>query len=169
MSSTSLHVRHQKKSKWTPEEDEQLRVAVQLYGTDSWGRISLRVPRRSGKQCRERWLGQLAPSVSKGTWTADEDAVLIRNHAIAGNRWTAIATHLPGRSSLQVKNRWNWLKRHDAGIERVMPFPQMSFRMEPTLDVIERRPAQRILEPIVIDDGLFGPGFQEFQARMFLH
>jgi hypothetical protein len=66
-----------------------------------------------GKQCRERWIGQLAPCVSKENWSADEDAVLIREHLAVGNKWTAIAAQLPGRSALQVKNRRNWLTRRN--------------------------------------------------------
>jgi myb proto-oncogene protein len=161
--------RNHKKKKWSPKEDEQLRAAVQAYGIESWGRISTRVPRRSGKQCRERWIGQLAPSVSKHTWTPEEDAILLRNHAVIGNRWTMIAAQLPGRSALQVKNRWNWLRRRQMCTEQCVLCPQMAVRLKPAVDVVELRPPRRILEPISIDDSLFGAAFQEFQAKMFLH
>jgi hypothetical protein len=89
-----------KKSKWTDEEDEKLRVAVRTFGTGSWNKIAAVVPSRTGKQCRERWIAQLAPSVSRGMWSPDEDAVLIRSHMIMGNGWTMIAAQLPGRTKL---------------------------------------------------------------------
>jgi hypothetical protein len=45
----------------------------------------------------------------------------------------------------------------------------MTSRVEHTADVIETRPAQTMFAPIALDDTLFGPAFQEFQAKMFLH
>jgi hypothetical protein len=167
--STNNHssgMRSSKKSKWTAEEDERLRAAVNAFGTDSWGKISTLVPTRSGKQCRERWLGQLAPSVSKDVWTTMEDATLFRQHAFNGNRWTVIAAELPGRSALQVKNRWNWLMRHHGATDTGCPPPK---RPEAFADVIERRPSQTLFESLSLDNGLFGQAFQEFRAKMFLN
>jgi hypothetical protein len=164
ISSGSYHhqQRHLKKSKWTPDEDDQLRVAVRSFGTDSWNKISAVVTTRTGKQCRERWIGQLAPSVSKEIWSDDEDAVLIRQHALTGNRWTAIAVQLPGRSALQVKNRWNWLMRHNLSMDQ---FANPCLGLP---DILERKPPQLIFDPLPLNDGLFGTAFQEFQARMLM-
>jgi hypothetical protein len=149
---------HLKKSKWSAEEDEQLRTAIRAFGTDSWNKIAALVPSRTGKQCRERWIGQLAPFVSRETWSPEEDGTLIRQHAASGNRWTEIAGQLPGRSALQVKNRWNSLLRHQ--------MVEYSSNFIPVTDILESRPSQLIFEPVVIDDGLFGTAFQEFQANM---
>jgi hypothetical protein len=147
-----------KKTKWTPEEDDQLRLAVQAFGTGSWNQVAELVPSRTGKQCRERWIGQLAPSVSRETWSLDEDAVLVRAHATAGNRWTAIAAQLPGRSALHVKNRWNRLMR------RVdVPFTKPPPRAP---DIVEKK-QRTVFEPIAHIDGLFGIAFREFQAKMW--
>jgi hypothetical protein len=150
-----------RKTKWTPDEDEQLRAAVQLFGTDSWNKISAFVPSRTGKQCRERWIGQLAPSVSKDNWSPDEDSTLVRAHEVTGNRWTSIACQLPGRSALGVKNRWNWLMRHNSlGIDA----PNLTSASPP--DVVETPKSQAVFGPLMINDGLFGAAFQQFQARM---
>jgi hypothetical protein len=154
-------LRGTKKTKWTTEEDEQLRDAVQKHGTDSWTRISLEIPNRTGKQCRERWIGQLSPTVSKELWSADEDALLIQQQAISGNRWTEIAARMPGRNSLHIKNRWNWLVRHQTSIE------EKTLQDYQTLDVVEKMSQkQTIFEPIVINDGIFGVRFEAFQATM---
>jgi hypothetical protein len=146
----------QKKSKWTSLEDEQLRHAVETCGTESWHRIALLVPSRNGKQCRERWIGQLAPSVSKDGWLPDEDLALVRTHAICGNRWTAIAAQLPARSPISVKNRWNWLVRHGGAVE-------------PKIDVVvKRKPRQPFFEPLDLDEKIFGSAFHEFQVKMLM-
>jgi hypothetical protein len=147
----------QKKAKWTSEEDDLLRSAVQAHGTDSWCKISALVPNRTGKQCRERWLGQLSPAVSREIWSAEEDAMLIHHQSVSGNKWALIAAEMPGRTSLHVKNRWNWLVRRQAGAEDRARAP----------DVVERRSPQTVFEPLQMNSGLFGPAFQAFQETMF--
>lgn len=99
---------------WTSEEDERLR---QLAGCspENWNVISVSLPGRTGKQCRERWLNHLRPDIRKGEWTAYEDRIILREQAARGNRWSDIARMLPGRSDNAVKNRYNaTLKRQFA-------------------------------------------------------
>jgi hypothetical protein len=146
------------------EEDEKLLDAVAKYGLDSWSRIASCVPGRCGKQCRERWLGQLSPCVVKSKWTPEEDLLLLQGHAMHGNRWASIAALLPGRSTITVKNRWNWMLRHNVPqrwmmtpflVPIVMPMPQTQPRTPPL-----------VLDPVTVETGLFGLHFREFQAEM---
>ncbi|OHS93369.1 Myb-like DNA-binding domain containing protein [Tritrichomonas foetus] len=102
-----------KKSKWTLEEDDLLRTAVELHGEHSWKTIASLVPGRNSKQCRERWTAQLNPDLNKDEWTAQEDSTLIQMQAIHGNLWARISSFLPGRSANSVKNRFNWLTRRN--------------------------------------------------------
>jgi hypothetical protein len=44
-----------------------------------------------------RWHNHLNPGIKKTPWTAEEDAILIEQHKIHGNKWAAIAKALPGR------------------------------------------------------------------------
>jgi hypothetical protein len=156
-----------RKHKWTADEDERLRSAVAAFGMDSWNRISALVPKRTGKQCRERWMGQLAPSVSKNTWLPEEDAILVDQQKIAGNRWAIIASQLPGRSALSIKNRWNWLTRHRNPMDGRTPNQRSDIASPP--DVVERqKTCQVVFEPLMSNDSRFGAGFHEFQARMFM-
>jgi myb proto-oncogene protein len=149
------------KSKWTPQEDQQLRSAVAVCGTESWIRVANVVATRTGKQCRERWTEQIAPIISKDEWLPEEDAVLMRAHDISGNRWTSITTQLPGRSPLNVKNRWHWLKRHgNVKGGRSRGIPEQSDLMDTA------KPCREAFEPLGMDEGWFGEGFQEFRATM---
>jgi hypothetical protein len=156
------------KVKWSAEEDESLLRAVRKNGTSSWIRIAALVPGRTSKQCRERWLGQLSPSVIKSVWSTEEDSLLLAGHAIHGNKWTIIGQALPGRSTISVKNRWSWLMRH--GIpQRYHPRP-----LPPTTavvrsdDVTERSPkaSSFVLDALLVQGDLFGAHFREFQAKM---
>jgi hypothetical protein len=106
--STGIH-----KLKWTPEEDAILDSTVQDIGTLSWQNVAERVPGRSGKQCRERWLSHMAPDVSRDAWSPEEDAILLGKHNEFGRHWAKIRHSLPGRSTSAIKNRWNWLCRRD--------------------------------------------------------
>jgi hypothetical protein len=95
----------QKKSRWTPEEDDLLRAAVGEF-QQNWPMVARAVPGRSHKQCRERWVSAVDPTLTKGAWAPQEDAVLIRQHQIWGGAWAQIARSLPGRSANAAKNRF---------------------------------------------------------------
>ena len=64
------------------------------------------VPSRTSKQCRERWVQRLAPSIKHEPFEPWEDKLIIEKQAEIGNRWSVIAQSLPGRASCAIKNRW---------------------------------------------------------------
>ena len=39
------------------------------YGTRNWSVVAGMMDGRAGKQCRERWMNNLDPSIKKGPWT----------------------------------------------------------------------------------------------------
>ncbi|XP_060212218.1 transcription factor MYB3-like [Lycium barbarum] len=49
----------------------------------------------------------LLDSTKGGNFSEDEDDLIIRLHALLGNRWSLIAGRLPGRRDDEVKNYWN--------------------------------------------------------------
>lgn len=62
--------------KFSPEEDMQLRLAVDTYGEKNWNLIAQHVEGRSRIQCVHRWKQILAPGLVKGPWSGHEDAKL---------------------------------------------------------------------------------------------
>jgi hypothetical protein len=90
---------------WTDAEDDQLRALVAEYGCKKWAFISTKMAEKGAKQCRRRWSNYLNNDIKEGGWTEDEDRVLLEGHALHGNKWTAIARMVGGRTDNAVKNR----------------------------------------------------------------
>jgi hypothetical protein len=101
-----MRKKHNKaRNPWTPQEDVQLMDLMKKHG-QSWAMISAVMTGRTGKQIRDRYLNKLRPNIKCGDWSAEEDDLMIKLLKEIGNRWSLIATHLPGRTEGQVKNRY---------------------------------------------------------------
>lgn len=64
--------------------------------------ISDHMPGRVGKQCRERYLNHLDPSLRHGPWTEEEERLLLSLHARLNNQWAEIARQIPGANEKKV-------------------------------------------------------------------
>ncbi|WVZ74881.1 hypothetical protein U9M48_022999 [Paspalum notatum var. saurae] len=97
-----------KKGPWTPEEDQKLLAFIEQHGHGCWRSLPAKAGlRRCGKSCRLRWTNYLRPDIKRGKFTLQEEQTIIQLHALLGNRWSAIATHLPKRTDNEIKNYWN--------------------------------------------------------------
>ncbi|XP_039125039.1 transcription factor MYB102-like [Dioscorea cayenensis subsp. rotundata] len=97
-----------KKGPWTSEEDQKLVDYIHNNGEGRWRTLPKNAGlSRCGKSCRLRWTNYLRPDIKRGRFSFQEEEAIIQLHSVLGNKWSAIAAQLPGRTDNEIKNYWN--------------------------------------------------------------
>ncbi|KAF8103701.1 hypothetical protein N665_0186s0069 [Sinapis alba] len=121
------------RKEWTPEEDDQLRAAVELYGEKDWQTVANALEGRAGTQCSNRWKKTLHPTRTRvGKFSSEEEKRLTVAVTLFGaQNWHKIARFVPGRTSTQCREKWancldpnvnhgKWAKEEDAKLREAM-------------------------------------------------
>ena len=95
-----------KRQMFSLEEDKILSEQVRKHGERDWSIIASKLPGRTARQCRERWQNNLARNIIKNKWTEQEDELLKMKYNEFGPRWKFLEQFFPGRTSYNIRNRW---------------------------------------------------------------
>ncbi|OMJ75733.1 hypothetical protein SteCoe_25071 [Stentor coeruleus] len=116
---------------WTVIEDEILFDLVNNIGKKKWVIVSAKMAKKLGfmsktpKQCRERWLNILDPTITGGKWTDEEDMMLFEKYRTYGASWCKIAKCFSGRSGNSIKNRfYSIVRKNLRKLNKSKPKPQ---------------------------------------------
>jgi hypothetical protein len=101
----SLNPSSRKKIVWTKHEDELLLRGYQKYGK-RWAQIASTIPSRTSQQIKQRWSYVLNKKSKNGRWTTEENCRLKEGHQVFGKQWSKVCKMIPGRTSVQCRNRW---------------------------------------------------------------
>jgi len=98
-----------KSNSWTQEEDQVIMEAFSYEAGQFWKEMvdQLKDSGKSPSQCLHRWQKVLDPKLVKGSWTKEEDEMLVDLvERLGPKNWSTIAKNLNGRIGKQCRERW---------------------------------------------------------------
>ncbi|XP_030034612.2 snRNA-activating protein complex subunit 4 [Manduca sexta] len=98
--------------KWSQEEIEYLRRLVDYYKEDNyipWGKVAASMENRTKIQIYNKYTRLIGHR--KGRFLPEEDAVILNSAAKFGENFQKMLAFLPGRSIIQIRNRYQTLTK----------------------------------------------------------
>ncbi|CAN7086990.1 unnamed protein product [Brassica oleracea var. botrytis] len=135
-----------KKGPWSADEDRKLMNFILTHGQCCWRAVpKLAGLLRCGKSCRLRWTNYLRPDLKRGLLSDHEEKMVIDLHSQLGNRWSKIASHLPGRTDNEIKNHWN---THIKKKLRKMGIDPLTHKPLSIVEQEEEKPLKKLQKPM---------------------
>ena len=100
---------HIKRSKWTPVEENKLRLLVKENPGKTWSwYASALASGRTALQCLLHFQRSINPNLLRKRWTPEEDQTLVRAVHTHGDRhWLAVSRDVQKRNAAQCMARWD--------------------------------------------------------------
>ncbi|OHT16673.1 hypothetical protein TRFO_41657 [Tritrichomonas foetus] len=98
---------------WSNYEDQRLVAGIYRYGINNWGNVADFVGNgRTKAQCSQRWYRGIDPSICKGPWTDDEEALLVNLLLQYGEKsWKTVAQFIDHRSDVQCRYHFAQMRK----------------------------------------------------------
>lgn len=110
------------KNPFSIEEDKLILKLVEIIGENNWVDIAKYMKKknydRNSRQCRDRYYHYLNPNINKLMWSKEEDDLLMEKVENEGKKWKKFEKFFPGRTEVQLRNRYNLLARKMEKIEK---------------------------------------------------
>jgi hypothetical protein len=108
---------------WAVEEEKKLASAVEAFGSHTWARIAVNVPRRNENQCSSKWWSMSSKASATATakiWSVEEEKKLVSAVETLGtSSWVKLAANVPGRSETQCWSKWRAMSRKSTATTRI--------------------------------------------------
>lgn len=101
-------------NKFTKEEDVRLTRLMIENPKYNWEEVAEIMKTKSARQLKDRWQNYLDPSLDRSPFSEEEDAIILELYPQIGKRWKLMASHLPNRSPVDVRNRCYLLLRKES-------------------------------------------------------
>lgn len=99
------------KNKFNANEDKTILYFVNCLHISNWKIIAANLQGRSPRQVIERYRHYLKTGISMKPWSTEEDEILEKKVQEFGPHWCKIAEFLPGRTNVNIKNRWTVISK----------------------------------------------------------
>ncbi|PKU65185.1 Transcription factor MYB86 [Dendrobium catenatum] len=154
-----------RKGLWSPEEDEKLFNHIIRFGVGCWSSVpKLAGLQRCGKSCRLRWINYLRPDLKRGSFSQEEEDLIIGLHEVLGNRGIDPTTHKPLNEIEREQEKIN----SDNSVHENLPIKPI-FNPFPTLEFNpseDQTGANIILYDQFHSSFISAPGFCEYSNLM---